>query len=367
LRYSLKDLEKKALIDTDFPDEDRHLKQMEFDQIYRNIHDDMTGVGLPLVHPDDLHTARSCRPNNHEESEENMILISSMLYKRLAMLIPSTNSKTKRLITPYYTSRAGYEALYAIARTSLPYLRDTALGWGPTWEIHEDPSTYVAKLQTKVSELRHTDKAPKTDYEQSQEMLYQAMQGYNFSAGCCKRSELNMHVAEHPSSMKRLPREYRITELIHYFNDFPKAETPRVPHPKINRLDNNNTRRRPFEFKNKTQCECCKAWGHNIGDQICRTAAHIHHTMAYMKTKDKQEQYLLNATKFAQMNAKHIVNYVSKHQPLLDATEHENEREKFIQELQLTTANTTNNNKQSEQLPNAYNNDHGENSLITIE
>ena len=42
-----------------------------------------------------------------------------------------------------------------------------------------------------------------------------------------------------------------------------------------------NPQRKKFEYKNKVQCNACKLFGHNIGEQVCRYAAMHVNTIAY--------------------------------------------------------------------------------------
>ena len=358
LLKSLSTFESKPLDDTDFPDEDRHLNQLEFDRIYRNLYDDMTLSDFPLTDLDSLHVTKSCIPTTCNTDEICLRKISSALYKRLSMLVPKNNTRIHHLLNPFNPSRDGYSALYAIARTSLPSLKPTTYGWGPSWKKKDDPSSYVTNLQGMVRQIEHTTKRVYSEREQTEEMLYQAMIGYNFPAGCCKRTEIEIYMSTHPE-VTRIPKKYTITELIHYFNDFP-VNTPDFPtgtsfnHASIKRIEN---KRKQFEYKNKVQCPCCQTYGHAIGDQVCRCGATLYHTLKYMKAEPKK--FTDNALKFTRMHSRNVVTYISINKTIFDIEAHEEAREEIVKIAESDT-NTLN------PIVFSLTDDRQQSSLVTI-
>ena len=272
---------------------------------------------------------KTCIPTNHRETPATMSKISSMIFKRLSTTIPAPNIKLSSLLTPYAANRDGYGALFGMAQNLLPYIRPTTAGWGPKWTLEQDPSTYVASLQAEVRnrELMHSHRY--SAKEQSLEMLHQGMQGNSFSAACSLKTQLDIHIFNNPGDT--IPPRFTITETINSFNDhaFPCITFQEVA-PIVNNVRGKKLYK-PFDYTNKIQCECCHTFGHNIGDQICRTGAHTYHSLNYQKTHPKE--FKDNAKSFNNIHNQHNIN-----------TNNDNRRSNISRKLTNNrTTNTTSN------------------------
>jgi hypothetical protein len=81
-------------------------------------------------------------------------------------------------------------------------MKPTTQGWGPVWTRTTSPSKYATELQTWVSEYEVRHKLTYTDLQQSQEMLYQALQTYNTSIATKLTGELNHWINANPTVEK---------------------------------------------------------------------------------------------------------------------------------------------------------------------
>ena len=184
--------------------------------------------------------------------------------------------------------------------------------------------------------------------EQSLEMLHQGMQGNYFSAACSLKTQLDIHIFNNPGDT--VPPRFTITEMINSFNDhaFPRITSQEVA-PIVNNVRGKKTPYKPFDYTNKIQCECCHTFGHNIGDQICRTGAHTYHSLNYQKTHPKE--FKDNAEFFNNMHLKSVVRYVSARTTCADEEEHENEREAYVQAM-AQEASTSESESEQETIDN---------------
>ena len=137
---------RKSIDDNCIPETDRLPTQQDFEDLYRQIYEDLSVENLPITILEGLPMTKTCIPTNHRETPETMSKISSMIFKRLSTTIPAPNIKLQSLLQPYAATRDGYGALLGMTRNLLPYLQPTTAGWEPEWTIDQDPSTYVASL-----------------------------------------------------------------------------------------------------------------------------------------------------------------------------------------------------------------------------
>ena len=292
---------------------------------------------LPIVPLDQLHIVLSCLPTSHLETPENIDKISSFIFRRLQQMIPPDQTKLRGLLAPFQLHRRGFDALYAIARTSLEYLRPIKTGWGPIWTPTDDPSTYVGRLQEFVRTSKLSRQHQYSDLDQSYEMIHQAMQNHNFAAGLCLMTQLDQHQREctaRNTDAHPLPPNLMLTSMINFFIDYPITQPPTTAiQPSINKFEG---KKKKFEYRNKIQCTCCQLYGHNIGDQICRIGAQMYHAKEY--SVKHPAEYKTNADKHRQMNQKNIVKFVNNTSKMLYTKhEHEQERENMISMLDKTT------------------------------
>jgi len=165
--------------------------------------------------------------------------------------------------------------------------------------------------------------------EQSLEMLHQGMQGTYFSTACSLKTQPDIHKFNNPGDT--VPPRFIIMEMINSFNDH---TFPRISSQEVAPIVNNVRAKipfKPYDYTNKVQCECCHTFGHNIGDQICRTGAHTYHSLNYQKTHPKE--FKDNTESFNNMHLKSVVRYVSARTTCADEVEHENEREAYVQAM----------------------------------
>ena len=138
-------------------------------------------------------------------------------------------------------------------------------------------------------------------------MIHQAMQNHNFPAGCSMMAQLDQHQRECTTNHREptpLPPQLQLTSMINFFLDYPISQPPTPIHPSIHKFDSKP--RKKFEYKNKTQCRCCHLYGHNIGDQVCRIGAQIHHSTNFSKAHPQEAK--TNAERHTQMNKKSVVH-----------------------------------------------------------
>lgn len=64
--------------------------------------------------------------------------------------------------------------------------------------------------------------------------------------------------------------------------------------------NNRNTNRKRFQFRRNVQCDCCRGFGHNIDEDVCRIGAQVYHAMQF--TKDHLEKAQQNATVYNMAN-----------------------------------------------------------------
>ena len=332
----------RTYIDTNnLPNDNRYLTSIEFSAIYQDLSHAMDLQSLPIVPLKQLQITQSCLPLDHMETPQNIGKIGTFIFKRLQQMIPQTHTRLRGLLSPYQLEMQGYQALYAMARTSLPYLRPNKTGWGPKWIPTDDPSTYVGKLQEFVRNSELSRQHMYSDIDQSYEMIHQAMQNHNFPAGCSMMAQLDHHQRDcttNHRSVNPLPAQLQLTSMINFFLDYPISQQPTQIQPTIHKFDNKT---RKFEYRNKIQCRCCHLYGHNIGDQVCRIGAQVHHSTNFSKAHPKE--FNLNAEKHTQMNKKSVVKSVIKFFDGKTATEaeHETKREEYITTFFDNTSFTT--------------------------
>jgi hypothetical protein len=170
--------------------------------------------------------------------------------------------------------------MYAIMRRTCTFMKPTTQGWGPEWLRTTSPSKYVVELQSWISlhEMRH--KIKYTELQQSQEMLYHALQSYNIPIATKLTGELNHCINANPTIVK-IPNKWKITGLADDFADYhmdtKSLSTKAFEGKKLDSGYKNDNNKR-YSLRNKKQCACCKMVGHNIGDQVCRIGAQMWHS-----------------------------------------------------------------------------------------
>ncbi|VEU36945.1 unnamed protein product [Pseudo-nitzschia multistriata] len=309
------------------PTTNRYLTSAEFTAFYNELYGMMQLESLPLVPLDQLPEIETCIPPEHKETTENISKIGAYIYRRISGLLPPSHTLLRGLISPYSQNSRGYEALYALARHSLDYLKPTQNGWGPEWTTTDDPGTYVGKLQDHVRTSRLSRNHQYTEFEESHDLVYQAMTHFNYTAGCCLLVQLDNHRRLTPNFRhKPVPEHLKLTALTNFILDHPNI-TP-IAHQQsptiVNKLD--ATKRTKFEYKNKVQCECCKTYGHNVGDQICRFGAQLHYAQQFASTKPTD--FKMNAIKHNNMHTKKVVNHFESTLKDRHITEEEHERKR---------------------------------------
>jgi hypothetical protein len=100
-------------------------------------------------------------------------------------------------------------------------MKPTTQGWGPGWSRKTSPRKYATELQTWVLEYEMRHKLTYTELQQSQEMLYQALQSYNTSIATKLTGELNHWINANPIIVKtdKLPNKWKITGSADRFSD----------------------------------------------------------------------------------------------------------------------------------------------------
>ena len=289
-------------------------------QLYNEMYDDCLMETLPLTKITDLVTTESCIPTTHKETDAIIETISHAIMRRLLCVIPITNTGMLEILGPFNRDRDGYGALYAIMRRTCTFMKPTPQGWGPEWTRRMTPSKYVTTLQSSVSDHEMRHKTKYTELQQSQEMLYQALQSYNPSIATKLTGELNHWINANPTMVgkKNIPSKWKITGLADQFSDYHQDNG--IQSLSIKQFDGkkneggyaggNNKR---FELRNKKQCACCKMAGHNIGDQVCRIGAQMWHAGKYEAANT--ETYKLNADKYFKMNRPIHINRVMMAHP----------------------------------------------------
>ena len=315
------------------PDTNRYLTSAEFTDLYNEIQNTMCLESLPIVQLEDLPLHESCVPPQHKESDENINKISTYLYRRLVKMIPQSHTLLRGLIAQYSLKSRGYDALYALARHSLDYLKPTQNGWGPEWTNNDDPGSYAGKLLDFMRNSKLSHKHDYTELDQSHEFVYRAMQHYNYTAGCVLLGQLYTYRRLTPNANDQpVPNHLDLTTMLHFMIENPHMDhrVNQTPTTIVNKV---NTPRKRFEYKNKVQCKCCHQFGHNIGDQICRYGAQLHYTQKY--AADHPEPFKLNAIKHNNINSKPIVNHFESklNGRIITEAEHELEREELTQLL----------------------------------
>jgi hypothetical protein len=167
------------------------------------------------------------------------------------------------ILGPYTKDRDGYSALYAIMRRTCSIMKPTTQGWGPGWSRITSPSKYATDLQTWVSDYEMRHKLTYTELQQSQEMLYQALQSYNTSIATKLTGELNHWINANPITVKtdKLPNKWKITGISGKFSDY-HTTTPSLSinafEAKAKKLEGGykGNRNKRFELRSNKQCAC---------------------------------------------------------------------------------------------------------------
>ena len=160
-------------------------------------------------------------------------------------------------------------------------------------------------------------------------MLYQANYSYNQPIATKLDNELSIWKNTNPNTP--LPYEWQIEGLLDKFADY-NADTEK-PAPTaggsnmaINALftkperERNlyNNKKKKFEMR-PVQCPACQCGGHQIGDQVCRIGAQVHHIEAY-KEKHPQE-FRQNAMRYKTMNVPKIISKLCANNQLISSVD----------------------------------------------
>ena len=219
---------------------------------------------------------------------------------------------------PFLQQRDGYSCVPSLMRRSCDFMKPEPEGWGPIWTNNMTPEQYVVQLQLHCCSTNRKVTKEYSRFQQSKEMLHQAALSYNQSIATKLDNDLKIWKSANQNVC--LPEEWQIEGLLDKFSDYhstirhPSSElgsatmsinvlTQKPPE----RERNIYTNKRKFEMR-PIQCDCCQCGGHQIGDQVCRIGAQVHHIQAY---KEKHpEEFKQNAMRYEAMNRPKVIKKV---------------------------------------------------------
>ena len=255
--------------------------------IYREIQDDHEQLGYPIAVMEHLPQTKSCIPQNHGQSKSMIQNISCAIYRRLTIIILSTNTVLIAMLEPYLKERNGYACLWSLMRRSCAYMKPEPEGWGPSWTSNMTPEQYVVQLQLHCCSTNRKNTKVYSRFHQSKEMLHQAAFSYN--QPIATKLDIDLAIWKNANRNTDLPDEWQIEGLLDKFSDChiniqqPSSEIGGATM-SINALLQKPERERNFYNNNKKkfeirpiQCDCCQCGGHQIGEQVCQIGAQVHH------------------------------------------------------------------------------------------
>ena len=102
----------------------------------------------------------------------------------------------------------------------------------------------------------------------------------------------------------------------------------------VNKMNLGNPQRKKFEYKNKVQCNACKLFGNNIGEQVCRYAAMHVNTIAHCT--ENPEMAKKNMKKFNALYSTKQVNKLytrENYKEILESASTKHELDNGIEEI----------------------------------
>ena len=245
------------------------------EKIYTQLYSYGRTYAVPIAKLDDAIKTKTCKPAPLDDPKEIAERAKTSIYRIITTSIPESNTTMQNMVSPYHTNQDGYDLLYVLSCMVLPFMLHGKNGWGPQWHKDDDPTLYMMKLSQKARDLTRTGHtATLTPIDYAQEMLYRAKESQYADKAAALEQRLLAYIDSNPT-VTSPPTDLSI----HMITKHLKAIKP-VRY-SVNKLNLGNPQRKKFEYKNKVQCNACKLFGHNIGEQVCRYAAMHVNTIAY--------------------------------------------------------------------------------------
>lgn len=276
----------------------------DLEDYYENLQGLCRSHQIPLVHRDQIRTARSCMPSLVSHMPE---VIQSIAKQALYNKINSSFSEEPVILRNMITQndeQDGYQVIYQIMSTFCHDLMDYPPTWGPAIDPTKDLWAYSKQLKRFRTQNGH--KISYTTEEVAIEIIQQAMkipkyrnlaQSLMSSYMTTRQNNLNMATFEKFTILSILAR----IDLSEHGNipESPMINKGYAKDDGTAKPSDTGPRSRyppPKMAKNRVTCNVCKTFGHNVPEQCCHFSAKMYHAQKYMDqnpdiAKTNAEQY----------------------------------------------------------------------------